>query len=232
MPLALINKFRDVIRGGHKSPPADVNGASLEMEGANVLGHHSKIRGEVSMGYGTTLGGYNQIMGGSIRFGRYCQIAPFAAVYAINHPLNYITTYVNSRLLGGELKDLQATSTVEVGNDVWIGHGAILLPGVSLGNGVIVGAGAVVTKDVPAYTVVGGNPARVLRPRFSEAIVDILQRLKWWDLRPDQLESVRDLFQIDLTKNEEQAIAKIRAAISRLGLSVPQDDAFAVGTVS
>ena len=76
---------------------------------------------------------------------------------------------------------------VTVGHDVWIGRGAIVLPGRSIGNGAIVGAGSVVTKDVAPYTIVAGNPARVIRRRFSEAVAERLDRLAWWDWTHSQL---------------------------------------------
>lgn len=76
---------------------------------------------------------------------------------------------------------------VTIGHDVWIGRAAIVLPGRSIGNGAIVGAGAVVTKDVAPYTIVAGNPARVVRRRFSLEIADRLDRLAWWDWSHAQL---------------------------------------------
>jgi hypothetical protein len=70
---------------------------------------------------------------------------------------------------------------VTIGPDVWIGHNAILLPGVSIGTGAAIGAGAVVTKDVPDYAIVAGNPARLIRPRFSQAQAERLKGIAWWD---------------------------------------------------
>ena len=64
---------------------------------------------------------------------------------------------------------------------MWIGHGAVVLPGRSIGTGAVVAAGAIVTKDVPAYTIVGGNPARPIRRRFPEGVADRLADLAWWD---------------------------------------------------
>ena len=74
-----------------------------------------------------------------------------------------------------------------IGHDVWIGHGAIILPGRSIGTGAVVAAGAVVTKDVAPYGIVAGNPARFIRARFPDAIAQRLQRLAWWDWTPRPL---------------------------------------------
>ena len=80
------------------------------------------------------------------------------------------------------------SAPLEIGNDVWIGNRAIILGKVrSIGNGAVIGAGAVVTKDVPAYTVVGGNPARILKYRFDEATICKLEDLRWWELPLSQI---------------------------------------------
>lgn len=68
-----------------------------------------------------------------------------------------------------------------IGNDVWLGYDATILPGVTIGDGAVVGAKAVVTKDIPPYTIVGGNPAQPIRQRFEPDVIDILLHLKWWD---------------------------------------------------
>ena len=68
-----------------------------------------------------------------------------------------------------------------IGNDVWIGRNAIILPGNTIGDGAIIAAGAVVTHDVPPYTIVGGVPARPIRKRFSDDIIEKLLEIKWWD---------------------------------------------------
>jgi acetyltransferase-like isoleucine patch superfamily enzyme len=74
---------------------------------------------------------------------------------------------------------------VIVGNDVWIGHAAILLPGITVGDGAVIAAGAVVSRDVAPYTIVGGVPARAIRKRFDDAVADSLRRIAWWDW-PDE----------------------------------------------
>ena len=75
----------------------------------------------------------------------------------------------------------RSSKRVTIGNDVWIGHGAVILPGVSIGTGAVIGANAVVTKDVPPYMIVAGVPAKILRPRFDEKTVERLLQSAWWD---------------------------------------------------
>ena len=84
--------------------------------------------------------------------------------------------------------DLPFKDTV-VGHDVWIGHGATIMPGVTIGSGAIIAAGAVVTKDVAPYAIVGGNPAQVIRRRFSDDVVAALLDIAWWDWPIDRIEA-------------------------------------------
>jgi len=107
-----------------------------------------------------------------------------------NHPMHRATqahfTYSASAYFSGESDeaeffDWRKSHRVHIGHDVWIGHGAIVLPGRNIGTGAVVAAGTIVTRDVPAYTIVAGNPARPIKRRFSEQIADRLARLAWWD---------------------------------------------------
>ena len=82
-----------------------------------------------------------------------------------------------------------------IDHDVWIGHGAIVLAGRSIGTGAVVAGGAVVTKDVPPYTIVAGNPARPIRRRFPEPIAERLMALAWWDWEHDRLRGALEDFQ-------------------------------------
>jgi acetyltransferase-like isoleucine patch superfamily enzyme len=91
---------------------------------------------------------------------------------------------------------------VEIGNDVWIGYRAIVLPNVRIGDGAIVGAGAVVNEDVPAYAIMVGAPARVVKYRFSERIIQELLMLKWWDWNDERINRNRQFLTMDLTRVE------------------------------
>lgn len=81
-------------------------------------------------------------------------------------------------------------------NDVWVGHGATIMSGVTLHNGCVVAAGAVVTKDVPPYAIAGGNPARVIRYRFDEGAISDLQKIAWWDWPPEVQQARREDFNL------------------------------------
>ena len=76
---------------------------------------------------------------------------------------------------------------------MWIGQNVTILPGVHIGNGAIIGANSVVTKDVPAYHVAGGNPARIIRKRFGDKTIDFLQQIKWWDWPAEKIFDNLDL---------------------------------------
>ncbi len=121
--------------------------------------------------------------------GKFCSIAAQTRINPGNHPLDRVAlshfTYRASAYGLGEddadFFDWRRSHRVALGNDVWIGHGAILLPGVTVGTGAAIGAGAVVTKDVPDFAVFVGVPAKLIRFRFPPEIIAALHRIAWWD---------------------------------------------------
>ncbi len=125
------------------------------------------------------------------KIGRYCSFAEGVCAFSGNHPLDFISThpfFYNPSL--GYVKDEKIKrSYLEIGNDVWVGRNAIITPSVSrIGNGAVIGAGAVVTKDVPDYAVVVGNPAQIIKYRFSEQKIKKLLDTKWWNKSIEELE--------------------------------------------
>jgi len=122
--------------------------------------------------------------------GRYCSIATTAFAMNRNHPVEHKSTHAffYHPALKYVTEDLIAYVPLTIGNDVWIGHNVTIMPGVkSIGDGAVIGAGAVLSKDVPPYAIVLGNPGRVVRYRFSSATIEKLMAEKWWDKSIDEL---------------------------------------------
>src|SRR5690606_20743654 len=95
--------------------------------------------------------------------------------------------------------DLPSRGDTVIGNDVWIGYGAVIMPGVTIGDGAIIAAQSVVVGDVPAYSIYGGNPARLLRKRFTDADTKLLMEIRWWDWPVDKItRNLRALMRADV----------------------------------
>ncbi len=125
-----------------------------------------------------------------LTIGKFCSIACGAKFLfnSANHTLGSLSTYpfpIFFEEWGLPVEDIPQAwdnkGDIVIGNDVWIGYEAVILAGVTVGDGAVVGTRAVVTKDVPPYTIVGGVPAKPIRKRFSEAVIDRLLALQWWD---------------------------------------------------
>lgn len=135
--------------------------------------------------------------GDKLIIGKFCQIA--AGVEFImngaNHQMNAVSTFPFYIFEGWDmelpsLRDLPIKGDTIIGNDVWIGQNATILPGVQIGDGAIIGANSVVGSDVAPYTIVVGNPARMVKKRFDEELITLLLRLKWWDKSIDTINSL------------------------------------------
>ena len=121
--------------------------------------------------------------------GKFCSIAPNCRIGLAAHSLNFLSTspiFTEAKNGTGhswtKKNFFNPSLPVSVGNDVWIGERALILGGVSVGNGAVIGAGAVVTKDVPAYAIVGGVPARLIRYRFPAEKIAAFEKERWWEL--------------------------------------------------
>jgi virginiamycin A acetyltransferase len=128
-----------------------------------------------------------------LRIGKFCQIAKGVEIITstANHPMTGISTYpfaiFDPPRFATYRDSLPASKDTIIGNDCWLGREAVLMPGATLGNGVIVGTRSVVTGAVPDYAIVAGNPARIIRLRFSESEILLLTKLAWWDWDPDRI---------------------------------------------
>jgi hypothetical protein len=163
------------------------------------LGRYTEVGARTSI-LETDFGDYSYIVhDGSIVYasvGKFCSIAAFARINPGNHATwrasQHHFTY-RSRQYGVDLGDdteffqWRRDHHVTIGNDVWIGHGAVIMPGVTIGDGAVVGSSAVVTKDVAPYTIVAGVPAKPIKQRFPEALAERMQALAWWDWDHEKL---------------------------------------------
>ena len=144
--------------------------------------------------------------------GKFCQIAAGVEFMMndANHQMNAVSTFPFYTLEGWDM-DAPAASEMPfkgdtvIGNDVWIGQNAVLLPGVTIGDGAIIGANSVVGSDVAPYTIVAGNPAKVIRKRFDDELIDLLLQFKWWDKSIDEIDTLIPLLtSSDLEKVREE----------------------------
>jgi acetyltransferase-like isoleucine patch superfamily enzyme len=141
--------------------------------------------------------------GARIVVGAFCSISPESRILGGGeHAIDRASTFpLNARLFDPAKRN--AADSVDkgptlIGNDVYIGVGAIVLAGVTVGDGAVIGAGAVVREPVPPYAVVTGNPAQITRYRFESATIDRLLALKWWDWTDDQIGALLPLFMSDI----------------------------------
>jgi phosphonate metabolism protein (transferase hexapeptide repeat family) len=135
--------------------------------------------------------------------GKFCSIASNVRINALEHPMERLTThkltyrpneYFFFHGVDQAFRARRQNRRVTIGNDVWIGHGAVIMPGVSIGDGAVIGANAVVTRNVDAYAVHAGVPAKFLKWRFSQPICERLQALAWWNWPLEKLaEAIPDI---------------------------------------
>ena len=176
-------KYRVKIGNG-----SNIKGWDTVFEGKNVIGSNTCFRGYI--GRASYIGENAKI---HAKIGRFCSIASGVSVVVGKHPTSVWVSTHPAFFSGAKqagftyVDDMKYQDSycgqypVEIGNDVWIGERAMILQDVKIGDGAIIAAGAIVTSDVPAYAIVGGVPAKLIRYRFSPDQIDFLEKFKWWD---------------------------------------------------
>lgn len=151
--------------------------------------------------------------------GKFCQIAAGVefVMNGANHQMNAVSTFPFYTLAGWDMKapapeDMPLKGDTVIGNDVWIGQNATILPGVHIGDGAIIGASSVVGSNVDPYTIVAGNPAQFIRNRFDDELTNLMLEWRWWDKPIEEINSlIPILTSSDLTevkKNVKEMLGK------------------------
>lgn len=182
---------------------------SLVMEDRSELGRRNLIR-KSTIGKGTYTGTNTIIKNSDI--GRYCCISWNVSIGGGNHNYNNVSCYTDywyKRTFGVEVQEMQADTTKTIiGNDVWIAAGVNIIGGVKIGDGSIIGAGCVVTKDIPPYSIVVGVPGKIIKTRFEDQIIELLEQLKWWNWSEDKIKKNIDFLR------DEPTVVKLQQLIN------------------
>ena len=163
------------------------------------------------------LGNYDWIKDKLI-IGKYCQIGKDVKflLNGVNHEMNCISTYPfyiiedwNESKPNDEAYKFKGNTII--GNDVWIGQGSSILPGVKIGDGAIIGYNSVVSKNIPSYSIAAGNPCKVIKYRFDKQTIKELEKLKWWDLPTDKIKQIMNWLK---STDIKESITKINKLIN------------------
>lgn len=159
---------------------------------------------DVSIGRNTSLWGPNIDIFcrlNPVSIGSFCSIARNVSMQEYNHRIDRCSTYFFAcNVFGLEMeKDMTSRGAITIGNDVWIGTHVVVVSGAKIGDGAIIGANSVVTGEIPPYAIAAGSPAKVIKYRFEQKIIDRLLALKWWEWDDERIQNNRELFLNPLT---------------------------------
>jgi virginiamycin A acetyltransferase len=165
-------------------------------EGCRI--YYAQLRGNITLGrYTSVWGPYTDLQTSIHRIviGNFCSIARHVTFQEYNHDISRFTTYFIEQNLLGNAKALEVVSKgdIELGHDVWIGAHCVILSGVKIGTGSVIAANSVVTENIPPYSIAGGVPAKVIKPRFNEEVVAKLLQSEWWNWSVERLKKDRGI---------------------------------------
>lgn len=190
-----------------------------------IFSEHVKLYGNTTI-FNSSIGRYTYLTDsrvGNTVIGSFCSIGPGTRLGGLgSHPVHMISShpvfYSTLKQCGISFSDknyFDELKATEIGHDVWIGANVIVLDGVKIGQGAIIAAGAVVTNDVPAYAVVGGVPAKIIKYRFTDNEIDMLMETTWWLLPDDSLKNLALIFRSGDVKKLFAEIDKIKLNIDK-----------------
>ena len=172
-------------------------------EGVRVA--RCELYGTIEVGRYTSINGPNTDVvadGGKVTIGQFCSIARHVSMQVSNHAMSRATTYPIFKNVFKEKCDDEFTSkgNIVIGNDVWIGTHSVILSGAKINDGAIVAANSVVTGEIPAYAIVAGAPAKVLKYRFPQNVIDDLLEKQWWNWAIEKIKDEKTFFSQDLNQ--------------------------------
>lgn len=175
------------------------------------------VVGQLSVGAYTGINsGFVSKGHGPVTIGRYCAIGHGVTVVSGQHPINRAALqFALYRRFGWDASE-RKTAGVSIGSDVWIGDRAIVLPEVSIGHGAIIGAGAIVSRDVAPFEIVAGVPAKVIRNRFPDDVIEWLLETLWWEREVEELEGLQRFFEADLAQLGPAELDNLFSGVSDL----------------
>ncbi|MBS2098541.1 CatB-related O-acetyltransferase [Carboxylicivirga linearis] len=165
----------------------------------------SELHGTINIGKFCSLNGPNLDIyagNGSVNIGNFCSIARNVSFQVESHNSQKLTTYLIFKNVFQEenTSEILKRGIINIGHDVWIGSHTVILGNVNVGNGAIIAANSVVNKDVPPFAIVAGSPARIIKYRFDNHIIEQINELEWWQWSLDKLRKHKDLFKDHISK--------------------------------
>lgn len=203
--LGKIREFEFLLNNRHNS--SRLHGLSYPFFDINKVLVGNKTYGTINV---LMFGNENELL----NIGNYCSVGPNCVfILSGEHALDRFSTYPVKEMYGKNKETAICKGPIIIDDDVWIGYGVTVLSGVHIGRGAVIGAGTVVVKDVPEYSVVVGNPAQIVKKRFSNDIIDLLKKVDFGKLTPQQ---ALYLYDIQINEDERLCYEKLQKLITSL----------------